>query len=377
MRTRATITLGVGIWILLWTRVGNVQGVFFSNEYTQVAPVQERAFILFDGKRETLLVSTTFSVNPVVVGNFAWVIAVPSKPEVELVEKDIFTELEGLTQKKFSKSDLASKVIYADIKEEVSRPSEIFSRPVNIIRWEVFGPDDSLGKLERWLTEIGYFIPKSAYPVLAAYEERGWYFVTVEVSALHIQYSASDSLTVTGAHTLPVKIGFDANKIIYPLKLVAAQPDLDSADLPYSFDYGIPSESVLGDKDEVVDSLLSRQSKNKFPRLPTDMANIKLDVYVLADYKVAAPDYTTIFADKIKGDEVGLDLPSRSFFLTRMYSYKPQALLDDTTIEKSPETTRVNPRISPAERRVRISLVTAAVVIGGGYLLLKGIKAKV
>jgi hypothetical protein len=304
------------------------------------------------------------------------VIPVPSKPEVEPLKKDVITDLEGLTQKKFSKTSLVDKIIYAGIEEEMSRPSEIFSRPVNIIRWEVFGPDDTVGKLERWLTEVGYFIPKSAYPILRDYEEKGWYFVTVEVSALHIQYLATDSLTVNGAHTLPVKIGFDTNKIIYPLKLAAAQTDLDSVDLPYSFDYGISSESVLGAKDEAVDSLLSRQSSNKFPRMPTDMANIKLDVYVLADYKVAATDYVTIFADKVKGSEMELDLPDQQFFLTRMYAYKPQALLDDMTIEKSPETRRVNPRISGGEKLARFA-VAAAVILGGGYMVLKRVKAKV
>lgn len=337
---------------------------FFTNEYTQVAPTEERALIAFDGKRETLWVATTFNVNPLVVGNFAWVIPVPTKPDVELVTQDLFTTLDAVTQKKFKKTGIVRKLLYPDIKEETHLPTDVYSRPINIIRFEVFGPDDSVRMLEQWLSEIGYFVPKSADPILREYEAKGWFLVALEVNGLHIQYAATDSLTTTGARTLPVKIAFDTNTMIYPLKFASVQPDMDTEDIPYSFDYGIPSEQILGEKDEAVDHVLSKKSGNKFPRLPLDMTNVKVDISALAEEKVSAPGFATIFADSVNGKDIGVERPDQSYVLTRMYRYQPLSLVEDVTLQRSPDSTRVNPRISTKETMIRASIV-AIVAVGG------------
>lgn len=326
-------------------------GATFSNQYSQVAQAESRAVIIWDGEKETILDSLTFNVNPLVVWNFAWVIAVPGKPEVEPIKDEVYVKFEKLATKKIDKSKNWQRLLYVDSQEENTLPSQVFTRPIDIYNFEVIEPPDQLEKLNSAVRYVGYFIPKEGRPLLREYEKKGWYFVVAHVNALHIQMDASDSLTTTGAHTLPLKISFATDKPMYPMKLASIRPDVDSEAAVVSYNYGETSEKVLGEKDERVDELLSEQSKNKFPFLPLDFANLKVDLFVLADRKITVPGFTTAYANRVKSkdidfkdfeDEKYIDLENKNWYLTRVFGYIPISQLNDLTLENARNNTRVN-----------------------------------
>ena len=353
-------------------QTAHAAGAYFTNQYMQAAASTERAFISHKEGEESLILSTEFTLNPLVTWNFAWVIAVPSRPSVELINKDVFTDLDRLTRKSFSKDSLWLKLIYPDIREETAVPVDVFSRAVDIDRYEVFAPDKGMAALKDWLDGIGYTVPKTTQPLLEEYFKNKWYLIAAEVNALHIQYQAADSLTVHGAHTLPLKLTFKTDRPVYPLKLVVNQPDLDSQAIPMTFTYRVGSENVLGEKSDLVDSMLSSQSANKYPSLPLDFSNIRIDTYSLAKGKTGILGFTAIFADNVTPTDLSfrdstgsayLSLADKPAYLTRLEAYKPPGQMEDYYILPASDSTRVNPRITRQESLVRAGLWLAIALL--------------
>lgn len=360
--------------LLLFLVVGELSitkgaGATFTDSISsQVVQTGSKAVIFFDGQKETILDSFTFNLNPLVVWNFAWVIPVPSKPDVELIKDEIFTKLDKITQKKVEKDTFWKRVLFFDIEEEKNIPSEVFTRPIDIIRPDVIGPPNQMEKLNNWLSYYGFLIPKEGRQILMDYQEKGWYFVVVEINALHLQMDASESLTIPGAHIFPIKISFPTDKIIYPLKLVSIQPDYDTVDIPLNYSYGTKSEDVLGEKSEKIDDVLSEQSKNKYPRLPLDYANFKVELFIFDAQRTQAKDFTTIYANWINEKDISFKdfaekeyfrMPKKTMFLTRLVTYKPFLQLEDVEIKKADSNQKLNAASLP-EQYAKVGGITLA-----------------
>lgn len=326
-------------------------GLSLTNKDVQVAQSEDKAAIIYDGKRETMYESFTFNVNPITVWTYAWLIAVPSKPEVELIKDDLFPKLDTSTKRTVYKNNILQKALFFDIEEENFRIDGVFSRPIDITRFEIIDPPHQIEKLEEHLSENSYLIPKEGRSILKEYQEKNWYFIVAEVNALHIQADATESLTIPGAHTLPIKISFETNKIIYPQKLLSIQPDYDSKDITLGYQYGLNSETILGAKDERVDDILSEQSKNAYSQLPLNYSYIKSDLFVFSDHRTIASNYNTTFSSSIHSsdflfkdfaDEEYFHLPSPKMVLTRLTSFTPMSQLDDIEILNAPTNKNVN-----------------------------------
>lgn len=338
-------------------------GFIATSETTHIAPTKFQALIVHDGKIETLYNSLTFNANPLTLENFAWVIPVPGKPEVERTKKDIFINLEEITKEKFAKSNFLEALFYFDIEEQEVLGTSIFTRPIDSIQYEIISPEDGVEQLESWLNEFGYMIPKSGKPLLTSYEEKGWYFVAIEMNALHLEYDARDSLTLTGAHTFPVKITFPSNEIIYPLALATIQQDMDSTQVPYSFDYGRSSSDLLGEKNEDVDRVLSYQSSNRFPRLPLTFMNMEIDLYTLSNNKKESDGFITTYANTIAKDAIKDISYEDTTYLTRLQKYVPLSLLNDVVISDASNQKRVNPTVSIQEKIVRAGIIVGMCLV--------------
>jgi hypothetical protein len=326
-------------------------GTFFGKPGTEVIPTESKAAIFFDGKEETIFESVTFNANPVVIWNFAWLIAVPSKPDVSLVKDDLFAQLSKISEKKVIKNSLLKKLLFWDIDEAPPITSELFTRPVNISKLDVLSPPHQTQQLKDWVSYSGYLIPKQAESILNTYEQKNWYFIIAEIDALHLELAASESLTLTGAHTFPLKITFPTDKIIYPMKLTTIQPDTDTAEIPLTYTYGSKSEDVLGEKDEIVDALLSTPSANKYPKVPFSYNYYKSELYVFAKNRITSDLFLTTYANSIdksdihfqdpKGNEY-YSLPNTLTFLTKLVSIRPVVQLDDVVLTDAKNNTRVN-----------------------------------
>ncbi len=313
----------IGLCVLfLFVPTAHAAGTFSTNDYMQIAPTAVQAAVFYDGKRETLLSSWTFDFNPLLAGDFYWIIPVPSKPDVENVTSDFFAQIETL-------SDTGAE------------PETLKTRGVSLLAHKVFEPTDGLEKLKLWLSDAGYFLPKRLDPVLDEYMRKGWYVVAVQVNGIHIQRDASESLTIDTAHTLPIKITFDTDKIIVPLKFASIDPDIDGP--AATLFYGVSSEQFLGVKDEQIDALLAKQSLNRFPRLPLGSSNIKTDLYVFGKGDAEAPGFRSVKETSVDGKKFQkgswnaayMDLPPERLTLTHLEEYFHLEDLDDITITEN------------------------------------------
>ena len=349
-------------------------GLALPNRDVQIAQTEQKAAIIFDGKTETMYESFTFNVNPITVWTYAWLIAVPTKPDVTLIKDDLFPKLDTLTKRTVYKNNILQKALFFDIEETNIQSEGIFSRPIDFTRFDIIEPPDQVKKLEDWLTFSSYLIPKSGMSILKEYQEKNWYFIIAEVNALHIQTDASESLTIPGAHTLPIKITFPTDTIIYPQKLTSIQPDFDSKDITLGYRYGIDSQTVLGAKDEKVDGMLSDQSKNAYAQLPLDYSYLRTDLFVFSDSRMMADGFFPLYANTIDQDQVSykdfhdtpyFSLPTKTMRLTHLQSYKPMMQLSDVTLTKDTNQKNVNSYSSLPTQYIKVfaALLFIALVI--------------
>lgn len=296
-----------------------------TNDNLQVAMTESSEAISYDGKRETLLASETFCFNPLVLWNFIWLIPVPSKPTVELINADFLVQVE--------------KIGHPDAAAPSPR-----TRPVNIAWYKVFAPQPGMNDLKRSLNEIGIYVPKRLQPTLDEYASMGWHFVAFSVDGVHIHRDAAESLALNTAHTLPIKISFDTDRIVCPLKFASVEPDIDSSMATLA--YGLSAEKAIGVKSAEVDALLAGPSPNRYPRLPLGASNVKIDLYVFSDRKAEAAGFNDLGETSLDGKKFGkgswnafyLNLPPERLILTHLGAFMRLEDLDDIEIslEKAP-----------------------------------------
>lgn len=335
-------------------------GAFLTNGLPQVALTEIKMAVIFDGTKQTMIASNTFSINPLIVDNFVWVMPVAGKPTASILKDTVFTELEKQTQKKFSKDSWWKRIVYFDIDEETSVPAETFSHTAYLKNPVIFSTTEN-NKLEKWIYNKGNFIPKNGKELYKSYLKDGWYFVGVEVDAVHMEFDATDSLLMSGAHTLPLAVGFPSKGAVIPLRFSMIQLDRDSLAVPLSFPYGSLSEQVLGAKDERVDDLLATPSGNKYPPLPQDFSNIKIELYVFHDHKMDAEGFTTFYADWV--DATLVPIAKKKMFLTRMYAYIPLSQLEDISLKDGANNKRVNPNLNFNDTFLRVIIVLLIVIV--------------
>lgn len=295
-------------------------GAFATNDVMQAVPLETKVALFHDGKRETLLVSETFAVNPLITSNFFWLIPVPAKPEVEIMRSDFFAHIEMMLDPNVS-------------------PSTSKTRATNLRYYIVFEPGNGVEPIKQYLSEKGIFLPKRQIPVLEQYFKEGWYVVAVFIDASHIQRDASESITLDTVHTYPVKLSFEADKALIPWKLGSIEPDIDFIDATLPYDAS--ARQVIGIDDEQIDALLSYQSPNLYPQLPLGGMNVKMDAFIFSEGNPVIPGFDAINQIAIDGEKFGksswnaffLDLPSKNLTLTHVSAYKHLEDMDDIAVE--------------------------------------------
>lgn len=169
-------------------------------EEGRIAEPEQHAIIFFDNGQEQLFIKPKYE-GP--AEKFAWIVPVPSKPEVEIADEALFFEVFGAT----------NKMIAAEpAKVEVLEQKVVGDYAVSVLRSE---DGDALTK---WLAENGYHLPDSASVPVAGYVAKGWTFVACKIVA------AKASGSVRSGALQPLKLTFATKKPVYPLRLSAANP---------------------------------------------------------------------------------------------------------------------------------------------------------
>lgn len=254
------------ILFLFFPKKTDAVGLLVSNEHSQIITTENRAIIIFDkkSKKETLIASQTFSFNPLVVFNFGYLIATPTKPEVTLLKENIF----DVFDREFTRTQAVQ--------------NSVFGRPAYPLAFDTFSLKNESGKLHAWLAQRGFLLQKDALPIVDSYASQNWYITAIEVDGVHLENKAEDSLTISTAQIMPIVLTFDADMPLLPQKLTSASPDRDSQGVPLAFSYGKTSQEVLGVFDSTIDSMLKTQSQKKYPNIITDALYTKTDVYLLS-----------------------------------------------------------------------------------------------
>jgi len=177
----------------------------------------QRAVIWHDGKRETLIVSSSYRGS---AEDFVWVVPVPSRPEVGAGKDELFTALDDYTRPEeidsypqpFGIGGMLGMRV-APYKGEMVNVVE--TKRVDIYDVTVLEARDSQA-LADWLSKNGYEYPESGRYLLESYINRGWYFVAAKVREEARGYASN---FLREGHATPLRIEFDSVQIVYPLKI--------------------------------------------------------------------------------------------------------------------------------------------------------------
>jgi len=260
-----------------------------------VTETGQRAVIWYEKGRETLILSTTFRGD---AEDFAWVIPVPTKPEVSNMKDELFTALEEFTQPKYAYNQPMPLLGSAGIREMDSA----IQNPVTVVEskivdiYEVTVLESTDGKaLREWLTKNGYPYPTNKDFLLNYYVNKKWYFVAAKVSTEALGYSGA---SLREGHATPLAISFDSETIVYPLKISGAGSKFNEADKigAFSFENGTEGfaargRTVLNDKSVHTSLAMVSREWKKYGNFSLKISNAS---------ETVSDDYATRYVNKLK-----------------------------------------------------------------------------
>ncbi len=193
-------------------------GGVFPPPYYRVAESSQKAVIFYDKGKETLVLSIAFKGD---AKDFGWVIPVPQRPEVTKGSDEIFTSIQEITGKyrRFGYTDVMQFSMMGATKEE--EVTVVETKKIDYYEIAVLSATDS-NALAKWLSDNGYQYPEEAAYILNDYVNNQWYFVAVKISP---EAQGADEVMngLKEGHAVPLKLEFNSEAIIYPLRISAIE----------------------------------------------------------------------------------------------------------------------------------------------------------
>jgi hypothetical protein len=229
----------------------------------------QRAIIVYRDGHEDLVISIGLDLrSEQELPDMAWIIPVPSPPEVQVTSAALFDELDRLS---------APEVVYRTERRGGFRwglGAEAPPPEVQVLERKQVGVYDVAviagregGALLDWLHAEGFTLPDALQPALDAYIAEDWIFTAMRIAP------DADRNEIFSAQ--PVWLSFDAERMVYPMRLTGVR-----------------------------DSPLA------------------LRLYVLADHRYELAGFTTEFAGDVQvdaPDPAMASLLNRSFYFTRLF----------------------------------------------------------
>ena len=215
--------------ITLIPAIGHADGGFVTivpppwDKHRDINEPTQKAIIVYDAGQEDLILQVKYE-GP--VGQFGWLIPVPTLPKVQKGSMKCFYELSQYTQQRFSEPGAVFNTIPAGIGDHSPPPPP---PPVKVIETKTVGAYDiavlstkDSGALKKWLDDNHFHLPpdKSDVNVIDYYVKRQWYFVAVKInldessSGLH-----STSSKLASGELNPLQISFASDRCVFPLKI--------------------------------------------------------------------------------------------------------------------------------------------------------------
>jgi hypothetical protein len=147
--------------------------------------------------------------------DFAWVIPVPSKPEIAVTDPELFWELSDLTATEFPGGGGGFWCGGG-----AGAPSD--QDGVDVIEEKVVGPyatailsATNVTALVDWLNANGYIFPEGGEEIITEYIEKEWYFVATKINA--VEEDTGHALAEGAIE--PIVLSFASNETVYPLRI--------------------------------------------------------------------------------------------------------------------------------------------------------------
>jgi hypothetical protein len=161
---------------------------------------------------EHLILSVSFEGD---AEDFAWVIPVPSMPEIAVTDAELFWELSDFTATEFPRGGGGFSCF-----RDGAAPSP--GDGVDVIEEEVVGPyatailsATNATALADWLNANGYIFPEEGEEIVSEYIEKEWYFVATKINA--VDEGTGEALEEGAIE--PIVLSFASNETVYPLRI--------------------------------------------------------------------------------------------------------------------------------------------------------------
>lgn len=210
-----------GIGVAIWTIAGWswADGCFFGKG--DMREPEQKAVILFAEGMQDLIIQVQYDCAE---GGFAWLVPLPSQPEVAVSDGAIFAELLDYTyaRSKWQVEDLSGRGPMGGF--GLVRGGAPVDGGVNVLERKRVGvydvavlEADTAEDLVRWCEGHGYMVSAKAEKVLATYVDRGWVFTAMRI---HPEVNSEDAAVALEAGTIdPIRFTFPTDEAIYPLRI--------------------------------------------------------------------------------------------------------------------------------------------------------------
>jgi hypothetical protein len=189
----------------------------------RVSSDTQKALIAWHKGMETLHVQSSYR-GPAT--DFAWVIPVPTRPEVSRSDWSLFEVAEQATRPHVTvrighrRTGLATSAGMEEKETLSTGVRELESLDIRELHIDIVEANDA-GGFVRWLSDHEYSVGEDSEPVLRQYIDERFYFVVAKISKSSIWAKRKGvTETVSGGLT-PLAITFSAEKPFYPLAISA------------------------------------------------------------------------------------------------------------------------------------------------------------
>jgi hypothetical protein len=276
--------------------------------------VDQQAVIAYRDGREDLVISADLDFRGAAeLPEMAWILPVPSPPDMRVTGDALFAELERLSAPEVVyRTEGRGGLLQGGVAHTAPAPVTVLERKqVGVYDVAVLAGREG-GALLDWLHVEGFQVPDALRPALDAYVAEEWTFVAMRVAP------GTDPNEVYRAE--PIWLSFDATQMVYPMRLT-----------------GVRAEPLA------------------------------LRLYVLADHRYELDGFTVEFADNVQV-EASDSVPNGEYYLTRLF---------DGEVTPAQMAVDFYPRRAPDDEPYRIQVIQTDVSAGSGIgtaelLLLSG-----
>ena len=215
--------LVIGIIFMSISTIVSADGGFFQSaepaygaEKDITLPAQ-KAVIIYENNTEDLILQVKYEGE---VEKFAWVVPLPNRPIINVSQPELFFELFSLTvpeHLRIIRPGGGEKPVLVEVLER---------KTVGIYDVAVLSAEDPEA-LTNWLNQNGYFFPTDGKAILDYYINKEWYFVAMKINITEKERLKEGTIQ-------PIRLSFESEKIIYPLKITSLSAD-ESEILLYIF----------------------------------------------------------------------------------------------------------------------------------------------